>query len=295
MISFCRKAEVCVHSQASAFVFFALLFFAGCVQQQAPQNIVARLNDQTLTLEMIRAQMDSSQQLTQEIIQQYANRWITNELLFQEARQRGLDISDDVQKKLSEARKQLAVAALLEKEVYEKTANELRSDEIAAYYQSHLEEFTLKENLVWISTAVFAELKPANDFRASALGNTGWNESVKTVASDVSKGLIAFSDSLFFTSSTLYPPELWKVATALGKFEVSFPVKTSAGYFVMRSLGLFPSGSSAPLAKVSESIRQRIAMERRRQRYNDFVESLRKRSSIQMYFSSSDSTTQQTQ
>jgi peptidyl-prolyl cis-trans isomerase C len=284
-------AEVRFSLRASALLFFIIVLSAsGCVQQeQQNQKILARVNEQTLTLEMVQGQIDTSQTITPVLLQQYTNRWITNELLFQEAKQRGMDISDDVQKKLVDARRQFAISALLEKEVYSSRNSEIKPEEIASYYQKYREEFILKQNLVWLSIAVFVENPPATEFRASALGNDGWDKSIDRFKSDPVKGMTAFSDSVFFTQSTLYPPELWKVATVLGRLEISFPVKTSAGYFVIRSLGQYPAGTTAPLYKVQETIQQRLTMERRQQRYAEFLESLRKKFQIQITVSPTDS------
>ena len=92
-----------IDTEENVFMRFPLLFLiilallTGCNEQQPSGNVVARVNDQVLTIEMIRANYDSSRTLTQGDIQQYANRWIANELLFQEARASGYDVSDDIQ------------------------------------------------------------------------------------------------------------------------------------------------------------------------------------------------------
>ena len=275
------------------FPFFFLgascVILFGCGEQHQNGRIVARVNDQVLTLEMIEAQSDSSHKPSNDELRQYVNRWVTNELLFQEALHKGYDASDEIRLKMAEAHKQLSIAGLLEKEVYDLAEKSITSNDILAYYQSHLGEFSLNDDLIRLSVAVFNRNDIATQFRAIALGPQGWQEAVAAFRSDVTKGMISYSDSLFFSQSTLYPSELWKIAAILGQYEVSFPVKTSAGFFVIRLLGQHRKGTTAPLSYVQEEIRQRLAMERRRQKYQEFIQRLRTKHTVQLMFSQSDS------
>lgn len=241
---------------------------------------------------MVRRQLDSSLALTPAAVQQYANRWITNEILFQEARRKGVNVSRNVERQVEEARRQLSIAELLEQEVYQNNSITIPQSEIAAYYQSHRDEFQLREQTIWLSLAVFLNSAAANEFRASALGSAGWDESIAHFQSDTSKHMIARTDSVFYTQSSLYPPELWKVAAVTGRLEVSFPVKTSVGYFVLRSLGNYAANSTAPLEKIQQTIEQRLTMEKRRQRYADYLESLRKQNNVQLLLPFTDSLSQ---
>ncbi|NUN68659.1 MAG: peptidyl-prolyl cis-trans isomerase [Bacteroidetes bacterium] len=258
------------------------LFAAGCTQTEPAGTVVARVNESVLTMEQVRADSDPSRPLSQNEVRQYANRWVVNELLFQEAASRGYDESEQLLAKVREAKKQLTIAELLEREVYSVAENAIQPSRIATYYQAHAAEFVLQEDIVRLSVAVFAEMEPANRFRASVLGGTGWDAGVAAAAGDQANGLISYTDSTFYSSSSLYPPELWKVAGALGMLEVSFPVKTSVGYVVMRSLGQFRSGAAAPIAYVEPQIRGRLVMELRQERYQQYIQSLRAKHSVQM-------------
>ncbi|MDD8017257.1 MAG: peptidylprolyl isomerase [Bacteroidota bacterium] len=273
------------------FIILCSVLFSSCNQKEEAGQIVARVDDQVLTLAMVQAQIDPSRNLTDAELRQFVNHWVTNELLFQEAHQRGYDNSEDIQRKVSDARKQFSIASLLEKEVYSLAENSVQPNDITAYFQTRKDDFILKEDMVWLSMAVFNQTTPANQFRASSLGPKGWHTSVDEFQSEIKNGFLSFSDSLFFTSSSLYPPELWKVATALGKFEVSFPVKTSVGYIVIRSLGTFKKNTPTPVKYVEGEIRRRLAMERRQERYQNFIQQLRTRHTVQFMISTTDSVT----
>lgn len=272
------------------FLVVALLTAAGCDRNAGGGTVVARVNNSVLTMEMIREQTDSVRTLQDDEIRQYINRWITNELLYQEAQQRGFDETESIQRKLSEARKQLAIAALLETEVYSAAEKSVTENEIAAYYQSHNGEYLLRDDLVRLSMVIFTGNDAAVRFRASALGTSGWQASVDQFRADAENGVLSTADSLFFSQPALYPPELWKVASILGMFEVSFPVQTSVGYVVMRSLGQFKKGSLSPLPYVHDDILHRLTMERRQQRYQEFLQQIRSKHTIHYSYSANDST-----
>jgi hypothetical protein len=280
-------------SAAMRFPFFFLLLlallFSSCTHEQQDTRVVARVDDQVLTMDAIRSQVDSTRILLPADLQQIVNRWITSELLYQEARQRGYDASDEIQRKVAEARKQLSIASLLEKEVYSLAESSVQQNEIAKYFQEHQADYILKEDLARLSLAIFHAQDAANQFRAAALSSSGWDESVAQFRNDEIRGLLSVTDSVFYTPSSLYPPELWKVASALGMEEVSFPIKTSVGYIVIRSLGKFKKGTLTPLMAVEEDIRRRLAMERRQELYQNFIQQLRNKHTVQFMISAADS------
>jgi hypothetical protein len=82
------------------------------------------------------------------------------------------------------------------------------------------------------------------------------------------------------------------VAAALGMLEVSFPVKTSVGFVVLRSLGQFKSGAVSPLQFVEAEIRTRLAMELRQQRYQQFIQTLRNKYTVELMVATQDSLAQ---
>lgn len=273
------------------FPFFFLLLLGlwpGCGESPSDGREVARVNNSVLTMDMIREQNDASHALTDDEIRQYVNRWITNELLYQEALQRGYHETETIRRKMDEARKQLSIAEMLEKEVYAAAEQTVTTGEIAAYYQQHSDEYMLREDLVRLSVIIFNTNDAATRFRASVLDATGWDESVNRFRSDPAAGVVSYSDSLYFTQSSLYPPELWKVATVLGMHEVSFPINTSVGFIVMRSLGQYKKGTLSPIQYINNDIRHRLAMERRQQRYQEFLQRIRTKHTVQYMYSTPD-------
>ncbi len=269
------------------FVAVALACTAGllsCSRQSQQKEDVARVDGQTLTMESVYRQIDTTNGVSEMQVRMFARQWVNSELLFQEAKRLGLDNSDEVRKNLEDVQRQLTINALLEKEVFNDKPQSVSKDEVDIYFRNHQEEFVLREDIVHVSLVIFAERKPADEFRESALHGQGWVPSVAEFQDPTQHDspIITKTDSAFFTQATLFPAKLWKVASALGGGEVSFPVRTTAGYFVILLLGSYSRGATPPVEYVGDAIRGRLVMEKRQQRYAEYIETLRKKHSVQI-------------
>ena len=245
-----------------------VLVISSCSQRSEQTQEIARVDDESLTSEKIHKFFDTASGLSEMQMRMFARQWVNNEILYQEAKRQGLDHSDAVVQNLEEARRQLAINALLEKEVFTESPQSISKEEATIYFRNHLDEFTLRDDIVQISLAVFTERGPAASFREEALQGRGWQTAIAAAQtpSDGKVSLVTKTDSAFFTQATLFPAKLWKVASALGVGEVPFPVKTSAGYFVMMLLGSFQRGATPPMEYVEDAIKSRLVMQHRQER-----------------------------
>ena len=264
--------------------FVCAVLLASCSQRAEQTQEIARVDDQVLTPEKVHKFFDTTSGISEMQMRMFARQWVNSEILYQEAKRQGLDHSESVVQNLEDARRQLSINALLEKEVFTETPQSISKDEISIYFRNHLDEFALRDDIVQISLAVFAERDPAVTFREEALQGGGWQAALAAAQTpgDGKVRLVTKTDSAFFTQSTLFPNKLWKVTTALGVGEVSFPVKTSAGYFVIMLLGSYQHGATPPIEYVEDAIRARLVMQHRQERMAEYLESVRKKHSVQI-------------
>lgn len=256
-----------------------------CTRQPERVQEIARVDDQALTSDMIHQQLDTSGGISEMQVRMFTRQWVNSELLYQEAKRQGLDRSEAVLRNLENARRELAINALIEKDIFNDTPQSISKEEIAAYFKNHVDEFALHDDIVEISLAVFSEREPAAAFRAAALQGKGW-EAALAEAQNVKNGqssLITKTDSAFYNQSTLFPAKLWKVSSALGPGEVSFPVKTSAGYFVILLVGSYQRGAPPPVEYVEDAIRGRLMMQHRQEHFTEYLETMRKKHIVQIH------------
>jgi hypothetical protein len=267
-----------------------LWLFTGCKKPVGKKAIVARVENAELTeadLNVVRSSGGDPLMPPRE----YINDWIVTELLYLEASRRGLADSDELKRQLEAVRKRLAVAALLQKEVYGDSSG-VTDDAIAERFRSSADDFALHEDVVNASYATFNDRNVANGFRTEVLRGLQWHEAAWRVESDSVRRshLLRTADHQYFTRATLYPEELWKLAQTLGKEEVSFVIKTAGGYSVLKLHGLKRQGEVPDLDYVRNDIRDRLLIERRRSRYEQLVATLRARHAVEIHLDIADTT-----
>jgi len=272
--------------RASAIALLIASALTACRDKPAQEAAVARIDSRILTMQDIRAQFDSTDQPSDAQVQQYVRRWIADELLYREAVRRGLHQTPDVTRRTDDLRRQLVIQALLDDEIYGAAVSDIPDGEIAEYYGDHRAEFTLSERMVLVSFALFEERNSATSFRNLILrSNATWNDALED--STARSGLITRTDSVYHTEASLWPRELWRVATTIRPESPSFPIGTNDGYYIVYVWKAFTPGMPADLRSVEPDIRNRLMVERRQRAYRSLVENLRSRYAVESYLSPS--------
>ena len=263
----------------------AIAVLVGCQKPQQPRTPIARIDNRTLTLEEIEARFDSSRGISQAQVHEYIQRWLTNELLYQEAVRRGLDQSDELETRLEDIRRQLAINALLEQEIYNQESAE---GELRAFYEGNRSQFLLTEDVALVSFLFFRERDQANAFRTTVMRGSSWIQARNQVLSDAQQtlGVVMHADSSYYTATTLLPAELWRVVSSGIRQEPSFPVRTNEGFCILIVWKFTRRGEVADLAYVRDEIRSRLAINRRQQTMDKLLENLRSKHIVQILISS---------
>ncbi len=273
----------------TAFLVPFIAVFIGCSREGPSRPPVARVGSVELREEDLAGPADSLARARGKSMA-YINEWVVSELLYQEAQRRGMADSDQLRKQLEATRKRLAVEALLENEVYGNGADEVHDEEIAGFFKKNVSSFTLREDVAHVSYALFSERDEANQFRASILRGSSWEDAVAMCQRDSVHGreLRAVARNQYFTQATLFPDELWKLARTLPKEEISYAVKTAAGHYVLMVHGIKHTGETPEFEFVRNEARERLLIERRRARYEQLVSDLRTRHQVEVNLSVAD-------
>jgi peptidyl-prolyl cis-trans isomerase C len=263
------------------------VFVQACTKEAPPKQFVARVDQALLTEEELAGAHDSLAYVAQRR-SEYIDDWVNAELLFQEAKRRGIDNNNGIRKQIEATAKKLIVGALLEQELYgEENVSE---DEIVTLYNSGGDAFRLHEDVVNVSYALFGDRDAANAFRGKLVRGTAWNVAVQEAEKDslLKSHLMQVAIRQFFTQSNLYPIELWKLARNLGKDEVSFAVKTDAGYYILVSHSVRKQGEVPEIEYARNEVRDRLIIERRRLRYERLLAGLRAKHSVEVRLAEGD-------
>jgi peptidyl-prolyl cis-trans isomerase C len=262
------------------------VMLAGCEKDEKPISYAARVHNEYLTYEMIGEKIDWSLGMNEAIVREYISQWITAEILYQEARRRGLDRDERVLVPLQDIRRHLAINALLEDEIYSETFPEIPVDESRNYYEIHREEFIADEHIMEIGYALFDRRNIATVFRNSVLQGGGWEAAIERFRASPENvsALLEVGERGFYRQRDLYPPEKWNAARQLSVGGTSFPVSTDAGYYIIRLHASIQRGSPLPFEYVKNEIHERLVIERRHIKYERLLSQLRQQYSIEVSF-----------
>lgn len=260
----------------------ATVLLVACSGERDRKPFIARVGTSELTEEdLVRDSTGGRTIPTQEAV----NEWIVNELLYQEAARRGLTTSDEYRRQVDAAKRRLAIVALLDEELYAPADTALVNDAaITQAFAATAADYTLREDVVLASYALFADREIANAFRTSLLRGTSWNEALQTIQTDEKAApiLLQAASRQYFTQQNLYPQELWKLTRSLGRDEVSFVLKVNEGFYVVKVYGVKRQGDIPDLDYVRNDVRQRLLLEERRARYDRLVAELRARHGVEV-------------
>jgi len=258
----------------------------GCSQRRAGE-VIARVGNSELTLEDARSHIDTTHSAFDLALNDYVAYWVNTELLYQEARRQGVERSDQFVHQLEDVRRQLANQSYLDRTIYSDTGA-ITPERMQEYFRQHTSEFLVHENTLKLNVIALNSRDGATAFAAAVSKGAPWKTAADSFRSEpeTSSSVVSVSSGEYYTSQTLFPPELWKVASALSVNEVSFPVKTTGPYFVLQLLSKVQQGAPADFDLARPEVHQRLLIDGRRQRYNDLLGTLRRKYGVQVMLGS---------
>jgi peptidyl-prolyl cis-trans isomerase C len=200
---------------------------------------------------------------------------VSEELLLQEAKRRGLDKLDDVKRLTEEADKKILVAKLIEQEIDKKLT--VTDAEVKTYYDNHTDDFVvpyrLRASHILLRDRAEAE-SVLNRIKAGEL----FEELAKKYSMDptASKG----GDLGYIRKGQLIP-EVEEALFALKNGELSDVIQSKFGFHILKV-----TGEAKPQTKelhlVDKEIRDRLTLEKRSQAFNALIERLKKKAGVKM-------------
>ena len=282
-----RRNSVCGFL-CPAIALIALLH--GCAGESSRKPFIARVGTSDLTEEDLARDSLAGGAVP---VRQAVNEWIVNELLYLESARRGLTGTDLYRRQVDAAKRRLAIAALLEQELYAPADSTLVNDAaIVQAFAATPNEYALHEDVILASYALFADRETANFFRSMLLRGTNWSEATQAILSSEKTAplLLQSATRQYFTQQMLYPQELWKLARSLGKDEVSFVLTVHSGYYVVKVYSSKRQGEIPDLDYVRNDVRERLLIDERRARYERLVADLRVRHGVELRMDDVDTT-----
>ena len=268
-------------------LFCLAISFSGCQKSEEKglgEKDLVKINDVSVSMGEFQQMLERqplegkmkllSQKGTRDFLENYV---IPREVLYQEAKKKGLDKNKEILAKIDDARRAILIDALLEEALRQK--GEVSEEEIQRYYKENPTLFTEPQEVKIRHIVVNAE--PA---LKEVLTKLSQGESFEKLASTYNIGHFKEDggDLGYIRRGQLATPfaQFEDAAFSLRKRgEISEVVSTPYGYHIIRLEDLRGS-SLKPLNRVKERIRFFLQPKKKQEAYLDYVKEVRSRSKI---------------
>lgn len=201
---------------------------------------------------------------------------ITRELLMQEARRQGLDQNDAIRDRAQRYKEQLVLDELLKDRLKAKV--ELSQVELDAYYEKHAHQL-LAPLKVQVSQMLLNNYPAAKDLKKQIEAGGDFAKFAQRYSiEDKTK---AKGGDLGPYRKGLLNPDVDAVVQTLRHGVISEPIKTDAGYYLVKVSPLEKETIQADLA-TRERLRQELLADKRRKQFEEVIADIRTKATVRL-------------
>ncbi len=265
-------------------ILIITLVIAGCKggkDKKSEDNALCIVNGEPFTMEeynefISQYQEQSQGQVTPEIKNQIVSQWISNEILYQEAKKNKVDDDKNVKRKVEILKKQIIATEYLNKVLKEKA--QVTDNDILEFYNMHKDEYGVS---IKISRIMTLSLDKAQE----ALDKINKGISFLSVARKYSinynpqEGITVGPFQRGGDLSQL--PEVEDTAFALKSIgNISSIISTKYGFFIIKLVSRNKLRNPITLDKAKNIINMKLSLNKQMNTYNTLLDSLKKNSKI---------------
>ncbi len=262
-------------------IYFLIIFFLGnfeaCKKEIPGKKYIAKVNDSYLTegeLDSIY-NINSGIQYKDEIIRN----WINRELLFQEAKKKGILNDKSFNRILDDSKKELAATFLIKNFVNEEKIS-VNPVELEKFYNNNPDEFKLLYDSYLLNVIVFNNEDAALKFRTEALGKN-WDDVYQDIRNDTSVYSEKSRELLF--EYKVQPISVLRVVKELYPSEISIVLHTDEGKFtVVQLIRKFDKGALPPFDLIKNEVKNMYLMQKKELTVKNYIKELYSKNDIEV-------------
>jgi len=234
-------------------IILPLLILVACNENKKPETYIAKVNDSYLT-ESRLAELIDSQFVSEKSRSVIIKNWIRQEILFQQAVKEGLTETEDFKETLTNTRKQLAAALVLEK-FAASTQQQFTEEELKNFFEENESSFKLPFNAYYLNRINFSNRDAAVAFRTKLIMN-GWAGAI--YESEPDTNIVSKEDSVLVSEQNIQPVRLLRILEGLYPLEISIVIPDERGYYsVVQLLDKYTAGSLPAFEAVKDEVERR--------------------------------------
>jgi len=263
-------------------VMAAVIFIASCARDDGQKSAyVAKINGTSITKEDVIKEMENLPSVAREFfkgqegVKRFIDELVKKEMLYIEAKKRGLYKNKEFERKVEEFKKITLINDLLKKET--DAVSKVTEQDMKDYYEKNKGEFMMTNQVrlshIIVKTEgdakkVYERLQKGEDF-----GHIAAEMSIDKATSKSGGRLGAFKRGDLM-------PEIEEVAFSLRKGEVSMPIRIRDGFQILKVTDA--KGPIAEFEKAKEFIKQSIIAKRQKEGFDNLLKDLKKKYKIEI-------------
>ncbi len=255
------------------------LLIGSCGQKESSIETIAKVGDAKLTLDDIQDMLpqQSSVQYSRVQIEQYVQRWIERQLVYQELKRRNFDDREDIQRELERVKRDYLVTSFLEHEVDQYL--DISDEEINDYYSEKSSEYIRPTDQYHVQLILTETYREASRLRREILKGLDLAMAAKEHSVDASS---KEGGDLGWVSLETLSPALAQKIPSLGIDRLSGPVKTEVGYALVKVVEKRKKGDVQSLDEVRDIVVWRLKAQKRAMRQRRLISNLKEEVDIEM-------------
>jgi EpsD family peptidyl-prolyl cis-trans isomerase len=263
-------------------LLLCLALLVSCTQGgEKKGDVVAKIDTNVITTKDVEKEINALPEFAKEFFKgqegmaRLVDELVKKELLYVEAKKKGLDKDEEFQRKFEEIKKNALITRLLEKEM--KAVPQLTDKEVKDYYDGHKDDF-VQANAVRLSQIVVKTEDDAKKVYERLQKGEPFNKLAAEVSMDKASAKSGGDLGLFKRGEM--NQDLEKVAFSLKKNQISMPVPLKDGIHILVVTDI--KGTAFDFDKVKGSISQQLMAKKQQDDLEKFIEGLRKNYKVEV-------------
>ncbi len=253
---------------------------AGCERRETGRQAevsppVVRVNGNSLLKNEFESYLPDDYQttLTASEKQEYLNRWITTQVLYEAAMQSGVGVTPGIEARLERFKKDLVADRLVQKVIAERAI--VTEEEVQTFYAEHEDEYTRE---LRVSHILVNSMDDAEEVREELQKRTfSWVARRRSIDKHTGVG-----GDLGFLSKGNMIPDFEKVVFDMKIGEVSDVIESELGYHFVKVTDAREARNKLEYADVAEDITRILLLEKRAAVYDSLITTLKKNATIEI-------------
>ncbi len=239
-------------------------------------GVLAQVNDAKLTEADLQRLIPTElrEGITGSEIRDIMDRWVRTELLYQRAQKDGLESDPQIASRLVEMKRDMLADEFLQRELTNRVR--VSNEELQAYYQKHVAEYTQELQLKHI---VVNTREEAEEVLAMVRNGASFEELARQRSRDASA---ARGGDLGFLGKGAMNPAFESYVLGLEPGQVAGPIATMFGFHVVKVAGKRPAAEPLSFDAVRDEIMHSLLLQKQQSSQEAILDALRRGTQVQL-------------